>query len=114
MAGMKRRPSCTRGMQNRFVGTKNLFLLKLRYLSVGNSGQQEMAEEEDELLTSVLINLATFMSVTGMCEDKCRQLVTNLVMYCRLGHRCDTIVSTLKVHIHHCFSPTMSEIFRRE
>ena len=99
MAGTKRRRSCTRGMQDRFVGTKNLFLLKLRYSSVGNSEQQEMAEEEDELLTSVLINLATFMSVAGVCEDKCIQSITNLVMYCRLGHRCDTITSQLKVNI---------------
>ena len=83
-----------------FVGVKISFLLTLRYLSVSNSGQQEMAEEEDELLNSVLINLATFMNITGVCEDKCRQLITNLVMYCRLGHCSDTIASSLKVSIH--------------
>ena len=72
-------------------------LLKSRYSSISESGQQKMADEEDELLTSVLINLATFMSIAGVCSDRSRQFVTNLVAYLRLGHRSDSITSVLKV-----------------
>lgn len=72
-------------------------LLKSRYSSISESGQQKMADEEDELLNSVLINLATFMSIAGVCSDRSRQFVTNLVAYLRLGHQSDSIISVLKV-----------------
>jgi len=56
-----------------------------------------MAKEEDELLNSVLDNLVTFMSIAGVSTDKCKQLITNLVSYCRLGQSSENIISTLEV-----------------
>lgn len=57
-----------------------------------------MGEEEDKLLTSVLINLSTFMNIASVSVDKRKQLITNLMMYCRLCQHCDKITSTLEVY----------------
>ena len=65
-----------------------------------------MAEEEDKLLTSVLTNLATFMNLTGISVDKCKQLITNMIIFSRLGHRSDSITSVLEVSITAVISPT--------
>lgn len=56
-----------------------------------------MAEEEDKLLNSVLVNLVTFMSITGVSVDKCKQIFMNLGTYCRLGQCSDIITPTLEV-----------------
>lgn len=89
-------------------------LLNPRYSSIGKSGQQEMAEKEDELLSSVLINLATFMNITGVGAERYKQLITNLVTYSRLGHRSDSITSTLEVSTTTTISPTYNNAFRKE
>ena len=56
-----------------------------------------MAEKEDELLSALLINVATFMNIAGVCKDRCERLLTSLLMYCRLAHQSDSITSAVEV-----------------